>query len=127
MRKHEEGPKRPHWFFWLISRFMPNNMKRKIVMIAAFCEVERLRGVRSPRVDKLNEALKLTHTDALLYGIRDVATPLSDEYFCAEDDALCDVASMCNGLTDCIPEYLQYGDRETMISDIAKVIVCNVK
>lgn len=127
MKKDEDSPKKPHWFFWLIARYMPDSMKRKIVMIAAFCEVERMRGVKIPRIDKLNDALKLTQTEALLYGIRDLASPLSVKYFCTSDAGLCDVAAMCHGLADSVPDYLKYDTRDAMISDIAKVIVCNVK
>ena len=118
--------KRNQWIYWFFARFFPKGMKRKIVMIAAFCEIERKRGVKNPRICKLNRALKLTQTDQLLFGIRDVATPLSETFLCDEKDDVCDVAAVCNSLTDSVPEYLIYDTRENIISDIAKVMVCNL-
>lgn len=118
---------RGQWFYWLFARFFSKAMKRRIVMVAAFCEIERKRGMPYPRVRKLNRALKITQTDKLIFGIRDIATPFSEAIFCETSGDICDVATVCKKMAESVPSYMMYDTMETVVSDIAKVIVCNLK
>jgi len=113
-------------FLRFTSWAMPDSIKRKIVMVAGFCEVERLRGVAYPRVEQLNKALEIVNTDSLLYCIRDLALPLSTEFFsCKDEPCPADMAALCHHLTEHVPSFLKYDRRSAMLNDIAKVVAFN--
>lgn len=107
---------------------MSDNIKRKIVMVAGFCEAERMRGAKVPRVDQLNEVLHIVTTESLLFAIRDFAMALSDELFrCGEEPCPTDMAAVCLHLAERVPSFLKYADHETMVSDLATVVVFEVR
>lgn len=107
---------------------MSDSIKRKIVMVAGFCEAERMRGVALPRVDQLNEVLHIVNTESLLFAIRDFAMILSDELFrCKDEPCPTDMAAVCLHLAKRVPSFLKYADHETMVSDLATVVVFEVR
>lgn len=117
----------PKTFLRFTSWVLPDLIKRKIVMVASFCEVERLRGVAEPRVDQLNEVLDIVDTKSLLYCIRDLAIPLSNEYFtCKDEPCWSDMAQMCLHLARRVPPFLRYDEQDKMVADIAKVVAFSI-
>jgi len=107
---------------------MSDNIKRKIVMVAGFCEAERMRGVTLPRVDQLNEVLHIVTTETLLFAIRDFAMALSDELFrCKDEPCPTDMAAVCLHLAKRVPSFLKYADHDVMINDLATVVVFEVQ
>lgn len=107
---------------------MSDNIKRKIVMVAGFCEAERMRGVALPRVSQLNEVLHIVNTESLLFAIREFAMQLSDELFrCKDEPCPADMVAMCLHLAERVPSFLKYADHDTMVNDLATVVVFEVK
>lgn len=96
-------------------------------MVICFCEMERMRGVDNPRVDRLNDALELISTPSFLLYICEFAMPVSDNFFvCVDEPCVTDLAAVCEFFVTKLPDFLIYGTTDEMVTDIATVVAFDV-
>lgn len=119
----------PDTLLKFLSATIPKSIKRIIVMVACFCEMEKMRGIKKPRLDRLNHDLDLVTAESFLYYIRDFTLSLKDNeklFCCIGERCEHDIAKLCLYFAEHVPGYLQYGSKETMINDIAIVVAYEI-
>lgn len=111
----------------LLAVTIPKGIKRMMVLVAVFLQLERQRGEENPRLEDLNEQMHLVDDVAILDRMADLVGVLFkndslDLPLCCESGIL----ENCTALTRSLPHWLKYDDRTVIIQDIAELTVCNV-
>lgn len=109
----------------LLGHVVPTGVKRKLVLVAVFVELEKVRGMDEPRLAGLNAQMHLVDDETILRRLADLAgllfmnkpSPVSKEASVVEN---------CSEVMRWMPAWLRYGERDKMITDVAEVTVSHI-
>lgn len=113
--------------FWskFLGRVVPREVKRKLVLVAVFVELEKERGVDQPRLSDLNAQMRLVDNEDILTRFADLARLLFKSQACpVKKDA--SINDNCSELMRWLPSWVRYGERDKMFNDIAEITVSHI-
>lgn len=108
----------------VLSRLLPKFVKRVVFLATLFCSIEAVRGVLQPRLQAMNEELKLVHDTDILKRCT-AFTKLVWRHGCPvalDSQAPTDFAK----IVDEAPKCLLYGTRDEIANDIVRLMMCRV-
>jgi hypothetical protein len=109
----------------LLRLIVPKGVKRTLVLITVFCELEKVRGKESPRLTSLNAQMHLFDDDMILERMADLSSVIFQSAPACPISPNASVMDNCAELLCWLPNWLAYGDRDVMVHDLAEVTVSN--
>lgn len=113
----------------LWSRFLgqvvPQGVKRKLVLVTVFVELEKERGIDQPRLSDLNAQMHLVEDEDILNRLADLAKVLFLGRHCPVDKD--SITENCSKVMSWLPQWLKYGEREKMFHDLAELNVSHIR
>lgn len=107
----------------ILSALLPTFVKRVVFLATLFCSVEAMRGVVAPRLQALNEELKLVSNTELLRGCAEFTDRVWKSCPIQEGSGL---AASCAATVEQMPSWLRYDAPDRMASDVARLMMCRV-
>lgn len=107
----------------MIGRVVPKGVKRKLVLVAVFVELEKERGRDEPRLADLNAQMHLVEDESILARMADV-TRLLFRTVPVKPDA--SVSENCTEVMRWLPGWLRYGERDKIFNDLAELNVSHI-
>lgn len=110
----------------LLGRAIPKGVKRKMVLVAVFIELERGRGEEHPRLEDLNAQMHLVDDETILHRMADLVGVILRLHSCPVKTSA-GILENCASVIHWLPSWLQYGERNEIMSDLAELTVCNIE
>lgn len=110
----------------LLGRVVPTEVKRKLVLVAVFVELEKERGMDRPRLSDLNAQMHLVEDVNILDKLAEVANLLFAPRACPISKDV-GVVENCSQIMCWMPSWLRYGKDDRIFSDLAEVASSYIK
>lgn len=110
----------------LLGQVLPTEVKRKLVLVAVFVELEKERGMDHPRLSDLNDQMHLVEDVSILDKLADVAGLLFAPKACPISREA-GVVENCSQIMCWMPNWLRYGNDNRIFSDLAEVATSHIK
>lgn len=110
----------------LLGRAIPKGIKRMMVLVTVFVQMEKNRGTAHPRLEDLNAGLHLAHDDTVLHRMADLSDVIFRSKACPISQNN-NIVENCSQVVDWLPGWLRYADRREIITDLARVTTCHLQ
>lgn len=111
----------------VLARTIPKGIKRMMVLVAVFLQLERQRGEEHPRLEDLNAQMHLVDDVTILDRMADlVGVLLKTNSLSVSVCKEAGILENCSNVIRSLPLWLCYDEKNVIIQDLAELTVCNI-